>query len=114
LLDVDQQVTDNDEILKPIVQEDEGMKSISLKLKELMESKTQPEIKQVEQPESKSEKPKKKQPKPVEGTPSPTTEEAKLNPGAKIHVDPEYDIFGVDNPESSIFKEIKNQKEDHK
>lgn len=50
LTEVDHEEEANDIILKSVVQQDEGIKTISMKLKELMESGTLPKIKQI-QPE---------------------------------------------------------------
>lgn len=62
LTDVDLEEEANDIILKPVVHEDEGMKTISTKLKELMESGALPKAKEI----SKEEQKPKQEPKPVD------------------------------------------------
>jgi hypothetical protein len=89
LIEVDREDEANDIILKSVVQQDEGIKTISTKLKELMESRTLPKIKQI-QPKPDREKLAKQKPEPIE-----IPEEPRLKEDVKIHVDPEYDIFGV-------------------
>jgi hypothetical protein len=89
LTEVDLEEEANDIILKSVVQEDEGIKSISAKLKELMDSGTLPKAKQLE-----PEHDRKRRPKPVKAV-EVSSGETRLKEGVKIHVDPEYDIFGV-------------------
>ncbi len=84
LTEVDQEEA-NDIILKSVVQRDEGIKTISTKLKELMDSGTLPNAKQIHpMPDRKKKK--------SEGV---LSDKPKLKEGARIHVDPEYDIFDV-------------------
>lgn len=93
LTEVDHEEEANDIILKSVVQQDEGIKTISTKLKELMESGTLPKVKQIH---PKPDRARERKPKPVEVS----SEETKLKKGVKIHVNPEYDIFGVFKGES--------------
>lgn len=48
LTEVDQEEEANDIILKSVVQEDAGIKTISIRLKELKESGTLPKINQIQ------------------------------------------------------------------
>lgn len=92
----------NDVLIKDVVHADEGTKKISELFKKLLESGDLPKIPKIE-PEP--EEPK-KQPKEAEVI---SGEGSQLPGGVSIHVDPEYDIFGVYNPSSSIFKESKDR-----
>jgi hypothetical protein len=99
LTEVDQEEEANDIILKSVVQQDEGIKTISTKLKELMDLGTLPKAKQI-QPIPDRKKPTKKKPEGV------LSEEPKLKEGVRIHVDPEYDIFGVFEDENKTTQNL--------